>query len=585
MRPVFQTTLAGLRARRLRLVATALAVVLGVGFISGTLIFSDTAKAAIYDGIAKFGRNVDVVAQAKDASATAGKAQNAALLEQLRGVEGVRFASGRMSRTLPVLGKDRKMLGSSYRPGTVAFFGDVPQLHPFDVTEGRLPAAAGEAALESATADRGDLAVGDTVTVLDARQGQHQLSVVGIVDCGGSKAVADDALVLLTRADMATIAETTGYYSLVAAAERGIDPEDLASRVRAQLPATIAVTTGGDFRFGLVNGAVGQFGVFLNVLLIFAGIALVVAVFVIYNTFTILVAQRMRETALLRCVGADRRQIFTSVVTESIIIGLLGSGLGYLLGIGVAAGLGLLFDTAGLVAGHPMVLTAAPVAVSLLAGTLATSASAVIPAVHATRVSPLAALTAVGMPGAGTGRQRGLRAGIALAIAVGGTIVTIAGSQPRGTSMLPMVLVMAGGVINFLAVLVAAPLFIGPLIAAIGWLPGRLFGTPAKLAASHARRTPGRAAATTAALMVGVGLMSAASVTTATVRTTADGQITANYPVDYVVESAITRTAASEKHLTAGLPIELAQRLTEDRRFSVVARVRIESTTLLAEGD
>lgn len=585
---MLRVALAGLRARKFRLIATAMAIVLGVGFVAGTLIFSDTAKAGLYDSVARFGRNVDVVAQSDEASALAGPAFDPTILDAVRGVDGVAAASGRMSHRLPVLDQRGKLLGNAAKPGTLVFFGDEPSLRPFDLTAGRLPAARGEAALETKTAERGDFAVGDTVTVLDATQGRHPLTVVGIVGCGSAQAVADDAVVLVTEADLAAIAGETGYYSVVATAADGVSQRELAERIRAALPATperdLRVSTGKDFRFDLVNTALTQFEAFLYILMIFAGIACVVAVFVIYNTFTILIAQRIRETALLRCVGADRRQVFGAVLLESVVVGLLGSAAGFALGVGIAYGLSQGMGALGLVAEHPLVLTATPVGASLLIGTLATLVSALVPALRATRISPLAALGTVAVGPVQGVRRRLPRIVLASAIALAGTGLTVLGTRQDGISMTPALLVIAGGVLNFLAVLVAFPLVVGPLIAAIGWLPGRLLGMPARLAVANARRAPGRTAATTAALMIGIGLIAAASVATATVKATVDRQITTNYPVDYMLRTGIQQRTAASAGLSVGLPIQLADRLGADPAFSVVARIRSETTTIQPAG-
>lgn len=571
---MLRVVLSGLRARKLRLVATAAAIVLGVGFVAGTLIFSDTAKAGIYDGVARFGRNADVVVHGADATVLTGPALPASTIETVRAVDGVASVSARMSQEMPILDKNGKLLGSQYNPGTAVFFGDEPQLNPFDLDTGRLPSEPGEAALETNTAERGDFAVGDTVTILDSAQAEHAFTVVGIVDCGSSQAVADNSTIVLTQEDMATVAGMTGAYSILATAEEGVSAEELVDRVDAALADDVVVQDGEDFRFDLVNGSVKQFKVFLYVLLIFAGIACIVSVFVIYNTFTILIAQRMRETALLRCVGASRGQVFGSVFLESVIVGLLGSAMGFALGIGVAYFLTQFGGQLTQVSEHSLVITLAPIGVSVLVGTLATVISAIIPAFRATGVSPLAALGTVAVAPVQGVRKKAIRIGFAVAIAAGGTAMTIVGSQPDGMSMTPMALTVFGGITNFLAVLVLAPLIVGPVVRALGWLPGRLGGSPVRLAVANAHRAPGRTAATMAALMIGIGLISASSVATATVRATADRQIQTNYPVDYFLSASLDNGA---------IPASVADQLSADDRLEAVVSVRKEESTIAAE--
>jgi putative ABC transport system permease protein len=578
---MFRTTIAGLRAHKLRLVATALAIVLGVGFVAGTLIFGDTAKAALFDQFARAAKNVDVAASPRDTSRKQdGQAPTLPLstVDKVRAVPGVSTVAGRMQAYLPLLDKHGKLVGNSDDPGVTLSAGTVPALREYDVTSGRVPATSGEAALDADTVARTHYALGDHLTVLDQHQGKHQLTLVGVISFGTSKAYADQAVVVLPEADLAALTGTEGYRQVVATAAPGVSPADLATRVAAALGADVQVVTGDAYRIDLANNAINQVQPFLTVLLVFAVIACVVAAFVIYNTFTILVAQRVRELALLRCVGASRGQVFRSVLLESAVVGLLGAAAGIGLGLAVAYGLFSGADALGApLPAHALVLTGTPALVALVLGLVVTVGSAVVPAFRATRVAPLAALRVT--PLARIRSRWGRTVLVALAVLTGGagTLLTLRGhglSDFRtGTLM-----VVAGGIVNFVAVLLLAPLFIGPLTGALGWLPGRVFGTPAKLASANARRNPGRAAATTAALMIGVGLMSAASVALATVQATVTHQIGAHYPVDYIIQP--TRTGPQ----ISGIPLAVADRLRAQSGLAVVARVRLDPAHLNGRG-
>jgi putative ABC transport system permease protein len=562
---MFRTTMAGLRAHKLRLVATALAIVLGVGFVAGTLIFGDTAKAALFDQFARAAKNVDLAVR-PGASDTV----PLSTVDKIRAVPGVSSVDGRMRADLPLLDKHGKLVGNSENPGIALSAGTVPGLREYDVTSGRTPAASGEAALDADTVARTHYALGEHITVLDQHQDRHQLTLVGIVTFGTSKAYADQAVVILPQADLAALTGASGYRRVVATAAPGVSPADLADRVRTALGPGVEVLTGDAYRIDLANNAISQVEPFLTVLLVFAVIACVVAAFVIYNTFTILIAQRVRELALLRCVGASRGQVFRSVLLESAVVGLLGALAGIGLGLAVAYGLFSGADALGApLPGHALVLTATPAVVAVILGLVVTVGSAVIPAFRATRVAPLAALRAAPLTKIRSIWGRVVL--VALAVLTGGlgTLLTVAG---RGTDdfRTGTLMVVAGGIVNFLAVLLLAPLFIGPLTGALGWLPGRLFGTPAKLASANARRNPGRAATTTAALMIGVGLMSAASVALATVQATVTHELGAHYPVDYTVQS--TRTGSQ----TPGIPVAVAERLRAQPGLAVVAQVRLD---------
>jgi putative ABC transport system permease protein len=287
-----------------------------------------------------------------------------------------------------------------------------------------------------------------------------------------------------------------------------------------------------------------------------------VAGFVIANTFSILVAQRQRETALLRCVGARRGQILRSLLADSAMVGAAGAVLGLALGYAVAWG--LLEGASALGTQLPaggLVFTPYPIVVSLVVGPLVTVVSAVVPAFRATRVPPVAALRMV-VPATGRSRRKLIVA--AALVAAAGTLTTLAGlrlDQPEPA----MVLVVAGGIANFLALLLISPLVVGRLVALLGWLPGRVFGVPARLASANARRHPGRTAATTAALLVGVALMAGGSTIAATVNRTAEAQLDEAYPVDYLLTPAVGQT---------GIAPAVGAGLAGDRTFDLVTAVR-----------
>ncbi|MFC7547221.1 ABC transporter permease [Plantactinospora sp. GCM10030261] len=568
---MLRTTLRTLRAHPFRLVATALAVVLGVGFVAGTLIFGDTVRAATYDQFARAASNVDVSVES-DLDLPGGT------VDTVRAVPGVAAAEGRMERPLPLLDRRGKLVDNGMNPGITISAGTEPRLRPYDIAAGRAPAAAGEAALDVATADRTEYRIGDQITVLDQDQDRRQLTLVGTADFGAARQYADQSVVLLTDGGITALTGADQPEQVVAVAAASVDESELARRVAAAVPADLRVRTGAEYRYDLADAATGQLGPFLTILLVFAGIACVVAAFVIYNTFTILIAQRIRELALLRCVGASRRQVFGSVLLESAVVGLVGALIG--IGVGVLVAIGL-FGGANAVGAelpaHPPVVTVTPVLVAVLVGVLVTVVAALLPAVRSTRVAPLAALRGSAAGDVTPTRRRVLLIAAGTLVAVPGSALTWYASNRVDDSQTATVLVVAGGLANFLAVLIVSPLFVGPLTAALGWLPGRVFGTPVKLASANARRNPGRAAATTAALMIGVGLMSAATVAVNTVQRTADHELAANYPFDFLVRSQILEGES-------GVPAEVADRLRAEERLSSVTQVRIESGVLDGDG-
>ncbi len=575
---MFRTTLIELAARKARLVATALAIVLGVGFVAGVLIFSDTARAAMFDTFARSARNVDVAVSAPQPVTELQRRQPPVLavstLDAVRSVPGVAGAQGRIEENLPMLDRAGRLVGGAQNPGATMAVGTDPALYPFDVTSGRIPTVAGEAALDTDTAARLHYAVGDGVTVLDQAQQRHTLTVVGLVGFGTAKQYSGRSVLVLTGPDVTAFTGATGYQQIMVRAASGVSPAELVHRVRTAVPASATVSTGDAYRLDAANRTMNQASAFLTVLLIFAVIACVVSAFVIYNTFNILVAQRMRQLALLRCVGASRRQVVGSEALEAVAVGLVGAAIGVALGVLVALGMFSGMNALGSpLPSHAIVLKPLPVLVGVAVGVGVSVLSALVPAFRATRVAPLAALRSTPQARVGNRRTRWIVVAVATLAAVLGTLLTIVGSRTDDPQRATLI-VVAGGMINFLAVLLLAPLFVGPVTAAVGWLPGRLLGTTAQLASANARRNPGRAAATTAALMVGVGLMAAATVAVTTVKVTATAQINSHYPVDFVL------MAVDTGQRTAGIPTALAAELRTRPELGVVAQERTRGATI-----
>lgn len=538
----------GLRPRRL--VPTGLAIVLAVAFVAGTMIFSDSAEGALVDQYARAARNVDVAL-----TAAPGARLTPADLAAVRRTEGVASVAGRMRERLPLLDRKGRLVAAFGNPGYGIDVGDESALRPYDLAEGSLPASDDEAAIDSRTATATGYRIGDSATAVDASERRHALRIVGIVTIGG-----DVSTTVLTRTALTRLTAATGYRDIVATVNPGAEPGVV--RDRLPKPAASSARTGDQLRHDLAKDAFAQLDGLTIGLALFAAVAVVVAGFVIANTFSILVAQRQRETALLRCVGARRGQILRSLLADSALVGTAGALLGTLLGYAVAW---------GLLKGSPMlgtqlppgglVLTPYPLLVSLIVGPVVTVVSAVVPAFRATRIPPIAALRLV-VPG--TGRSRRSVIAAAALVATVGTLTTAVGLR-LSTPEPAMVLVVAGGIGNFLALLLMSPLVIGRLIAGLGWLPRRLFGVPARLATANARRNPGRTAATTAALLVGVALMAGGSTIAATVNRTAEAQLDEAYPVDYL----LTPTGGRQ-----GIAPAVSSGLAEDRAFDLVAAVK-----------
>lgn len=553
------------------MLATALAVIFGVGFVAGTLIFGDTARAGFFDTFARTAKNIDVAIEPPAASDNKGDQPllSAAQLAAVRALPDVAVADARMVTSLAMVGADGKLITNSGRVGVAISTDGDARLRGFDV-RGRLPARADEAMVDTDTAAHQHLQVGRTITVVDTKGVRHAYTLSGLIDFATSKRFSGESVVGLPASQIATLTGQTGLDEIVGTARTGVSQSTLAGDVKHALGSGPRVFTGDQRRTDLANDATKVASQFVIVLSVFGAISLIVATFVIYNTFAILLAQRVRETALLRCVGATRRQVFTSVLVEAAVIGLIGGVAGIVLGFGVAYGLlGLLNGVLGAgIPVHGIVLTATPIVAGLAIALVVTVAAALLPAVRATRTSPLAALRDLPSARAASRVARVFRFIAGGVFAALGVLITASGTN-NSDAQSGTFSIVAGGVVTFLAVLIWSPLFIGPLTAAIGALPARLFGTPARLATANARRNPGRTAITSATLMIGVGLMSLFSVLIASIQVTANQQLTGHYPVDYVM-TGVQYGGGRQ----ATIPPAYAQAVRARGEFAAVAEAR-----------
>ncbi|MFF5229084.1 FtsX-like permease family protein [Dactylosporangium sp. NPDC000521] len=562
-----RTTLSGLRPRRL--VPTALAIVLAVGFVAGIMIFGDTTRAALLDEYARSARNVDLAITAADRTRL-----QLSTVEEIGRLDGVTGVEGRMAEQAPLIDRAGRLVTEFGVPGHAVDVGERAELRPFDLRTGGLPQADGDAALDARSARRTGYQVGDTIALVGADEQRHEFRLVGIVDITGVDG-GNTSTVVLTRPALVRLTGATGFREVVATVADGTAP----AAVRSHVTAPGKVRTGDQLRRDLAREAFGQIDSLLVALQLFAVVAVLVAALVIANTFNILLAQRMRETALLRCVGATRAQVFRRVVAEAAAVGLTGAALG--IGVGVAIGFGLCRGAAlpgiGLPSGR-LVVGVSPVLVALLLGVVLTTVSALVPAIRATRVPPIAALRITPFGRGGGGRGRVVLVMSAALLVVAGVALTLAGMR-TGDPQTAMVIVMAGGTSVFLAVLLLLPLFIGPLVSAVGWLPVRLAGAPVRLAVANARRNPGRTAATTAALLVGVALMAGGSTIAATVNRTAEAQLDKAFPVDFLLTPAVT---GGDRPAT--VPAAVTAELRADPAFDLVVAVRQDNAKTTGGG-
>ncbi|MEU8201694.1 FtsX-like permease family protein [Streptosporangium sp. NPDC049046] len=568
---MLRTTLAGLLAHRLRLMLTSLAIALGVGFIAGTFVLTDTIDAGFTEKFSAAADKIDVaVLPAPGGNGDEPPVISEAALEKVRAVDGVADAQGLVRGTSALIGKDGKAAGDFPTAGISLPEGD---LNRMPIVSGTAPKTATQAVLDEGTARTRGFKVGDTVAVLDASNARHEFTLVGLFDVGLDQELGYFGAVGYTTDTARKMTGQQGYREIDVAAAEGVTQEALRGSVASAVGAGHEVKTGERYAADLArnNGANGDF---LKLgLLLFGVVAMFVAALVIYNTFNILVAQRTREMALLRCVGATRGQVFTSIMLESAVVGLLSSVFGLLLGYGLGAGaLSVLaaFD-APLPTAAAATLTPTTIVLGLVIGLTVTVGAALLPARAATRVAPIAALRSQTEERTfRTGLVRMIFAGLFLLAGVGIVVAGIS-TDPGETAL---VTVMAGCSSVFLAVLILGPVIVRPLSAFAGWVPAKLFGVPGRLAVDNSRRNPKRSATTTVALTVGVTLMTVISVVTGTVRVTFTQQLDEQFPFDYMVQT---------QGRDSGLPRAIAEDLRGRSELDSVIAFR-ETGARLATG-
>jgi putative ABC transport system permease protein len=544
-------------ATKRRLVGTALAVVLGVAFLTGTLVLGDTLRRNFDDLFAGTTAGTDVIVRNPteitrgDAAEAEGSFIDAAVVDQVAGVDGVDRAVGEVTGYAAVLDDEGDAIGGNGPPRIGGNWLGDSALNPYRLVDGRAPEADDEVVVNRGTADAGDLAVGDTATV--QVPAPIEVTIVGIATFGDEDGLGETTYTAFT--DDAAREHLAGGRDVVSSvrvtAADGVSQDELASRVAAALPGDgVEALTGEELTDEQVSDIEGDFlGMLTTFLTVFAGIALLVAAFSIYNTFSILVAQRTREMALLRAVGAARKQVLVAVVIEALAVGLVGSVLGFAAGLGIAGLLKAVFSVAGgaLPAGG-MVITVGPLVMALVVGMVATLVAAIGPAVRASRTKPMAALREAALDTSGTSRRRRVAGAVVLG---GGVAAVVAAAVVGGDAMLTVAGV--GAVASLVGVIVAGPVIARPAASLLGAPLARFRGAEGLLARRNAMRNPRRTSATAAALMVGVGVVTVFTVFAASLTRSLEDTVDRTFAADLVVAAPAFGGAALDPQLAGVL--------------------------------
>ncbi|HEY2316161.1 MAG TPA: FtsX-like permease family protein [Streptosporangiaceae bacterium] len=560
----------GLIVHRVRLAMTALAIALGVGFMSGSFVFTSTLTHSLDSLISQASTGTDVVVQHSSPAGGFGAGSGApqpipaSILASVRAQPGVAAADGGVSGHAQLLGRSGKKL-----PGQFTIATSWPADAAFQATytrrTGSPPAAPDQVMIDRASARAGHFAVGDTIKVIIGGQARA-FTISGTAGYGSADSFAGGSLVIFSLPTAERLFGQPGSYdSIDVKAAAGVSAQQLRDQIARILPPGITAVTAASAAATQASQLNSQLSILTKFFLVFAGVALFVGAFVIWNTFSIMIGQRTRELALLRALGAGRRQVFRSVLAEAAIVGTVASLGGAGLGIALSKGLVALLSSFGLslpVTG--LVVPPGQLALAAATGLAVTLIAAVAPAYRATSVAPVQALRdAVPSPVVFSGRR--LTAG--LAVTVAGVVLVLAGLFAGGG----LALTGAGAVLSFVGVTVLGPLAARPLAWVIGSPLTRLPGRTGALARGNTMRNPKRTSATAAALMIGLTLIVAAAVMVDSSRTMLGRQIAVASKTTFYVQATSS---------DIGLTAQLAPVLAAQPGVRAVTEVRATDATV-----
>ncbi|MZD07629.1 FtsX-like permease family protein [Streptomyces sp. SID5785] len=535
---MFRTALRNVFAHKARLLMTVLAVMLGVAFVSGTLVFTNTISGALEKSSAKGFDHVDVAlapgyTESKGDKVGKDVELTDATLKKAGSVSGAASAYGVVSGYAAVAGQDGELVGNGFSTKGGNYAGTDDPRYPF--RNGKAPHGANQVALDAKTAERAGYRVGDQVRMsVDGPVLTPTLTGIfttddGNVAAGGSLALFD------TKTAQQLFHKPGAYDEIDVTAAAGTSQDTLKKNLDEALGThDVETTTGQQLADDQAKSISTSMSSMKTMLLIFAGIALFVGIFIIANTFTMLVAQRTKELALMRAVGASRRQVTRSVLLEAFLVGAVAAVTGLAVGIGIGAGMRSLMNSSGaIIPDGPLVVSSGTVVSALVVGILITMLAAWLPGRRAAKIPPVAAMNAV--HAAPTAKSLVLRNTLGALVSAAGVTGVLAATTMSGDSgQLPM---GAGAGLLVIGVFILTPLLSRPLIAAAAPVL-RVFGISGKLARLNSVRNPRRTAATASALMIGLTLITGLTVIAGSVQSAIDKMAADSLKADYVVSMA-----------------------------------------------
>jgi putative ABC transport system permease protein len=566
---VLRATVKSLLARKLRLVLTALAVVLGVGFTAGTFVLTDTAIASFDDLFGQAYSNVNVVVQASQAfnptegggpGGGGGQELNPvpeSLLPKIRTVPGVQFAEGSVQGFAQIIDP---ATGDVIQTGGAPTIGTSwsPDLSAFTIVEGgAAPVGSHQVMIDAGTAAEHNLSVGQQIRIVTI-PGPGEYTITGLVRFGTANGLGGTPFAIFDLPTAQRLFDREGSFDFVYVRSDGsVTDEELSARIAGVLPAGFVADTGATAASKLKDQVSSGLGFVRTGLLVFGFVALFVGAFIIFNTFNIVVTQRSRELALFRALGARRRQVMTSVLVEAAVVGFVASIAGVLVGVALAAGLKALLAGIGFeLPPKSLVIASRTVIISLVLGTTITLLAAISPARRASRLAPIEALRESAAPSTSIRRR-----------VISGSLVTLAGIGLLAAGLFGGVsnaglVVGFGAAFTFVGVAMLSPLVARPISSILGRpFRGRISG---KLGGENADRNPRRTASSAAALMIAIGLVAFVAVFSASLKAS--------------FTSVLDRTLRSDLMLTAQqfspFSPQLAKDLAADTDFATVSSLR-----------
>lgn len=531
---MLKIALKGVAANRTRLAMTALAVILGVSFVSGSFILSDTLNKTFDNIFEAVFQGTDVVVQSeRDGANGLPEPIDQDILPTIEGVDGVKAASGGASLlgVIPVKADGEPLIANG--PPQFGFsWDDVEQLNPFVISEGRAPEGDDEVVVDDTSFKDADYAVGDQIEVI--ANDRRTYTLVGVAEFGGtSGGLAGATAVLFTLPEMQRLARLEGKLdSISVAADEGISQNELRDRIAAVLPPGVQATTAMDEEAEQSSELTDQLRPVTFGLLGFAFVSVFVSAFIIFNTFSITVAQRARQMALLRAVGASGKQVRRMVLIEALVLGVAASVIGLFLGLGIAGGLTWLFG----ILGFELPSTALQflprtwiVAVGL--GVVITVVASIFPARRASTVPPVAAMRADFALSSGSDSSRAAFGGVITVL--GAALLALA--FVVSDTLTAVVFLGAGALLLLIGVAGLGIALVRPLASAIGWPATTLGGVPGRLGRENAMRNPRRSAITAAALMIGLALVAASAIGTSSLNASFSALLEDQFPAGFIV--------------------------------------------------